>query len=121
MQLSLSLQGKDTTVQEAIQASSVAMKYFERQSSEEVFNTFYDKIVEASKDLTDEPTLPRFTKCPRRVEDGQSGHRFETPKDHFRQQYFELIDLLLIRRFHQENHSCHNCFLVIIKCFLIFI
>ena len=53
-----------------------------------------------------QPTLPRFTKRPRRVDDGEPGHRFETPKAYFRQQYFELLDLLhgeLYRRFQQKN------------------
>ena len=93
-QLSLRLQGKDTTVQEAMQASSLALKYLERQRSDEAFDHFYDKIIEAAKDLTSEPTLPHFTKRPRRVDDGEPGHRFETPKAYFRQQYFELLDLL---------------------------
>ena len=63
-------------------------------------------IIEASKDLTCEPTLPRYTKRPRRVDDGEPGHRYETPKAYFRQQYFELLDLVhdeLNRRFQQKN------------------
>ena len=87
-QLSLSLQGKDATVQEAMQACSLALKYLERQRSDEAFDRFYDRIIEAANDLTSEPTLPRFTKRPRRVDDGEPGHRFETPKAYFRQQYY---------------------------------
>ena len=37
-QLSINLQGIDTTVQEAIQASNLALKYLERQRSDEAFN-----------------------------------------------------------------------------------
>ena len=105
-QLSLSLQGKDTTVQDAIQASNLAINYLERQRSDEAFNRFYDRLVETSKELTSEPSLPRYSKRPRRVDDGESAHRFETPKAYFRQQYFELFDLArgeLKRRFQQKN------------------
>ena len=44
-------------------------------------------------ELTSEPTLPCYMKRPRRIDDGEPEHRFETPKAYFRQQYFELLDL----------------------------
>ena len=105
-QLSLSLQGKDTTVQEAMQASNLAINYLERQRSDEAFNCFYDRLIETSKELTSDPSLPRYAKRPRRIDDGEPAHRFETPKAYFRQQYFELFDLArgeLKRRFWQKN------------------
>lgn len=105
-QLSLSLQGKDTTVQEAIQASNLALNYLERQRSDEAFNYFYDRLTETSKELTSEPSLPRYARRPRRIDDGEPSHRFETPKSYFRQQYFELFDLAsgeLKRRFQQNG------------------
>ena len=43
-QLSLSLQDKDTTVQEAIQASNLALNYLESQRSDEAFNYFYERL-----------------------------------------------------------------------------
>ena len=104
-QLSLSLQGIGTTVQEAIQASNLALKYLERQRSDEAFNCFYDHLTETSKKLTSEPSLPQYTRCPRRIDDGEPAHRFETPKAYFRQQYFELFDLALgdLKRRFQQN------------------
>lgn len=92
-QLSLNLQGIDTTVQETIQASNLALKYLERQRSDEAFNCFYDHLTETSKKLTSEPSLPQYTRYPRRIDDGEPAHRFETPKAYFQQQYFELFDL----------------------------
>lgn len=105
-QLSLSLQGKDITMQDAIQASNLTIKYLERQRSDEAFDHFYDHLVEISKELTSEPSLPRYARRPRRIDDGEPAHQFETPKAYFRQQYFELFDIAggeLKRRFQQEN------------------
>ena len=45
-------------------------------------------ILDCSKDLTDDPTLPRYSKRPRRYDDGEAG--LET---YFKQLYFEAIDL----------------------------
>ena len=91
-QLYLSLQGIDTTVQEAIQASNLALKYLERQRSDEAFNCFYDCLTETSKELTSEPSLPWYARRLKRTDDGEPPHRFETPKGYFQQQYFELFD-----------------------------
>ena len=59
-QLSISLQGKDTTVQESINAAELAVKFLERLRQESLFDEFYSGVVEASKELTSLPTLPRY-------------------------------------------------------------
>ena len=43
-QLSLNLQCKDTTVQEAMQASNLAINYLEKQWSDEAFNCYFQGI-----------------------------------------------------------------------------
>ena len=63
-------------------------------------------ILKASKEFTDEPALPRYRKHPKRIDDGEATHRFERPKDYFKQMYFEAIDLChgeLTDRFHQTK------------------
>ena len=105
-QLSITLQGVDTTIQEAVQASKLALTYLQRQRKEDSFETFYDQVLKLSKDFTDEPTLPRYSKRPRRIDDGEASHRFESPKAYFKQLYFEAIDLChgeLTQRFHQTK------------------
>ena len=82
-QLSLSLQGKDTTVQEALQASKLALAYLRRQRSDVEFDRFYSRTIECSKDLTSEPTLPRYRKRPRRFEDGEPTHRFDSARVYY--------------------------------------
>ena len=105
-QLSITLQHKDLTVQEAVSASKLAVLYLERQRTEQAFERFYSRAVQDSRDLTAEPTLPRYRKRPRRIEDGESNHRFDTTEAYFRQQYYEALDLLkneLINRFQQPR------------------
>ena len=59
MQLSLTLQGKDTTIQEATMAAELTIEYLKRQHSDSSFGKFYSQVVEESKDLTSPPSLPR--------------------------------------------------------------
>lgn len=51
--------------------------------------------------------LPRYRQPPRKLcHEGASGHAFTTPDSYFRQQYYEVIDLLsseLKRRFQQKR------------------
>ena len=43
-QLSLTLQGKDTTIQEAIIAAELAIGHLQRQRKDDVFNSFYSLL-----------------------------------------------------------------------------
>ena len=60
--------------------------------------------MEESKNLTFEPTLPRYRKRPWRLDDGEPIHMFDCPQAFHRQQYLEAFDLVcgaLKERFHQ--------------------
>lgn len=57
MQLPINVQAKDTTLQEAVRASKVALQYIQRQRFDIVFDTFFEQVLTASTDLTD--PLPR--------------------------------------------------------------
>lgn len=106
-QLSIALQGKDTTVQEATTAADLAVNYLEWQRSDENFQSFYEDVLESSKDLTAPPCLPRYRCPPRRLDEASStSHEFTSTESYFRQQYYEVLDLLvneLKRRFHQKR------------------
>ena len=106
-QLSITLQGKDTTVQESINAADLAVEFLERLRVDSSFDEFYSQVVEASKDLTSLPTLPRYRNPPRKPGDvGAASNKFVTPQSYFRRQYFEALDLLiseLKRRFQQRR------------------
>ena len=68
---------------------------------------FYEDVVKCSKDLTASPCLPRYRRPPKRLDEaGLSSHEFSSPECYFRQQYFEVLDLLvneLKRRFQQKR------------------
>ena len=105
-QLSINLQAKDTTVQEAVRGSLLLTTHFRSLRDESKFNNFYDVVVRESRELTAEPTLPRRRKVPRRFDDGASPHTYETPKDRHRHMYFEVTELAageVERRFTQKD------------------
>jgi len=63
-QLSCTLQGKDTTCQEAKEAVILSVNYFKRLRSDEEFTKFYSRVLKSSEGLTDVPVLPRKLKIP---------------------------------------------------------
>lgn len=67
LQVSITLQGKDMTLQEAITAADLAVHFLERQRTDDKFHWYYEEVVKCSKDLTASPFLPRqktSTKAP---------------------------------------------------------
>lgn len=64
-QLSLTLQGKDTTIQEAVQASKLAVNFIERQRTDDAFDAFYFRVLNECDDFTDEPTMLRQRRVPK--------------------------------------------------------
>ena len=104
--LSCTLQGKDTTVQEAVEAAKLTESYLHRLRSNKECKKFYQKVLEVSKDLTEEPVLPRKRKIPRRINNGADPHQHETPEDLHCQHYFQALDEVaneLSRRFDQQD------------------
>ena len=83
-QLSLTLQGKDTTVQEARTAADLAVHYLERQRTDERFSSFYKDVVKLSKDITAPPCLPRHKRPPKRLDEANStSYEFTSPECYF--------------------------------------
>ena len=105
-QTSNALQGKNTTVQEALKAASMAKSYLTRQRDDKAYDDFYSATVAQSQQYTDDPVLPRYRRPPKRLDGGAAPHNFTTPRDYFRVQYFEVLDLLndeISRRFDQAS------------------
>ena len=88
-------QRKTITAEVSIQARDATMAYLQRQRCEEAFNSFYDSVVQEASDKTDKPKLPRSKKIPKRIDDGVDNYQHKTPRDYYRQQYFEVLDILL--------------------------
>ena len=79
--------------------------------NEAKFDSFYSEVIHDSINLTAEPTLPRQRKRPRRLDDGASPHRYETPKDRHCHMYFEVTELTsgeVEKRFIQKDLSIVN-------------
>ena len=105
-QVSRTLQGKNTSIMEALQATDLAQKHLKRLRSDEMFNRFYNNVETKSNGLTSAPSLPRYRRAPKRLDDGSLPHRYETPKEFCRQTYFELLDMVHVemdRRFAQSS------------------
>ena len=106
--LSKSLQAKDTSLQEALAAVNSCKSFYRRQRTNEAFNHFYDDVVKCGEDLNiDSPRLPRYRRAPPRLDDGSLPHQFSTPKEYFRQQYFQTCDLLLQELENRFDQSLH--------------
>ena len=109
-QLSLTLQWKDTTIQEGVQAASLAISFLEKQRTDDAYDTFYSQIVAESKDLTSAPILPRQRRPPRQIDSGSASHVFTDPKSYFRKLYFEVLDIVIGEL---KNRFCQECGMLI--------
>ena len=90
-QVSKALQHMDTRVSVL---PKIAASFVKTQRNDTHFNSFYNSCVSDSQDLTSEPTLPQYRRVPRCINEGSEPHQFNTPKDYFRKQYFEVLDFI---------------------------
>ena len=105
-QLSLTFQAVNTSIQQAVSASCLAVSFLERQRTDREFSLFYSNCLSEAKDLTDDPVMPRQRRPPRRIDDGATPHSFKDPKSLFRKHYFEALDIVigeLKNRFNQTR------------------
>ena len=105
-QTSINLQMKDTSVQEALSGAELAKSYLQRMRSDNSFQQFYASVTREAEEYTEEPTLPRYRLAPRELDGGSEPHRFSSPQDYYKPQYFEAIDLVVAEisaRFDQKT------------------
>ena len=95
--LSRTLQHISILAAEGQQVASMTIITLKSMRSDEQFDLFWDLVILKAKELdVDDPQLPRRRKLPRRLDDGLSAGAFpSTPKEHFRQVYFEALDLIV--------------------------
>ena len=93
-QLPIALQGKDTTLKEAITAVNLAKNHYTQLRTETEFNVknLYEVFVPFSESKPGEPVLPRYRKAPTRLDNGAPPRRFGCPKDYYRVQHYEAYD-----------------------------
>ena len=107
-QTSINLQSRDTSVQEALSAAEISKSYLRRLRSDDSFKDFFERAVKQGKEFTGEPTLPRYRRPPRRLDEGSAPHRFNSPEEHYKMHYFYALDLVIEEisvRFSQESMS----------------
>jgi len=78
--LSKSLQGKDTTIQEAIGAANLAKGFYKRQRTDQAFESFYTDVNDTARKHEIDPQLPRYRRAPR-FDSGSQPHMYNSPKD----------------------------------------
>ena len=107
-QLSRTLKGKDTTIQEAQSVAFLTIAHLRRQRTDGVFPKFYDHVLREAEELNNEPVLPRKRKKTRRTNDGVQCYQHDIPKDYYRQKYFEVFDIVsneISRHFDQRDFT----------------
>ena len=105
-QASLTLQYKDINAQEASMATSAARSFLNRQRFDSAFHTFCQSVVNEASNYTQDPTLPRQKKVPKKIDDGAPSHKYSSPEEYYRQQYYEVLDILneeMARQFDQAT------------------
>ena len=95
--LSKTLQNPSLTASEGEQVAELTCKTLERIRNTESFDLFWENLMLLQTEKgVNEPVLPRKRKVPSRYEDGTSvGYHPGTPKEYFRQKYFECIDTIV--------------------------
>ena len=78
---SMNLQAKDTLVSEALKGSKFLVQHYASLRNDAAFAKFYQDVLNATSDLTNEPMLPRFRKAPRRLDGCSQPHRYGSPED----------------------------------------
>ena len=91
-QVSLTLQAKNTSVQDAVNASELAIKFYQQLQTDESFNLFYDSVLAMSTNLTEEAELLRYCRPPKRFDDGAAPHKFSDSKEYFQSIYIEVLE-----------------------------
>ncbi len=110
--LSKSLQGKTRCAAEGQEICAMVVRTLQSLRSDECFDLFWLKVTKTSEPLDIEPQLPRRHKVPRRFETGSAEGEFHSdPKDYYRQNYFEAIDLAvncIQDRFKQPGYEIYQ-------------
>ena len=89
-QFSTNLQAKD--ISEGAIGVRLLMAHYASLRTDETFASFYQGVLESSSGLTEEPVLPRYRKTPRKFQEEAQLHQYSSPKERYRQAYFQVLD-----------------------------
>lgn len=111
--LSKTLQHQSLSAAQAQDIAELTVKTLKGIRTDEAFELFF-QLVECLRNRTDteEPSLPRKRKAPKRLEVGDGDHYYSpTIQEHYRRQYFEAIDLAVSSiqdRFDQPGYAIYR-------------
>jgi hypothetical protein len=87
------LQTANLSITEARSAALNTAKLLEGLRTDDKFDSLYNKCTAIADDIgVAPPVLPRMIKIPKRYDDGSAAATYTTPRDKYRQSYFEFID-----------------------------
>ena len=91
-------------------STCLTKSYYNRQRNDENFNKFYLSVLQESErtEHVKEPKLPKLRKVPKRIDGGAESHVYQTPKEHYRRIFFEVIDCIsgeITNRFDQPSFT----------------
>ena len=105
-QVSVTLQKKNITLQDALSAVGAAKAYYSRLRSNEEFERFFSATVSAANEhKISGPELPRCRCRPSRIDDGSMPHQYPNPKAFYRHIYYEACDLLSSEQEHRFQNQ----------------
>ncbi|XP_041351225.1 uncharacterized protein LOC121370176 [Gigantopelta aegis] len=95
-ELSRSLQSRDTSAQKAHLVCKSVLQYYQKLRQDEFeFEHLYSETIKEAAAFNIEPTLPRHRNRPKRYDDGQDAHKFDSPKQLHKQEYIETLEFLI--------------------------
>ena len=120
--LSKTLQATQLSAVEAQTIARATVQTLQSLRSEDQFDLFYEKVNQFAEahDISS-PSLPRKRKIPKKIQTyfGAPSHHPESPKDDYRQKYFEALDLIINcinARFDQADYAMYaSCEQVLLK------
>ena len=94
--LSKTLQNPELSAFEGQETAEMTCKTLDSIRNDESFDLFWQNTLSLQSNLdVSDPVLPRKRRVPSRIAIGSGqGHHPAEPKDYFRQQYFECLDLI---------------------------
>ena len=111
--LSRTLQHKSFSTAEGQEIARMTVKTLQSIRSSELFELIWSKVSSTAESLdVEEPQLPRRRRIPKRFDDGTSAGDFHsTPKEYYRQHYYEAIDTIttcITDRFDQPGYRIYS-------------
>ncbi|XP_062504525.1 uncharacterized protein LOC134181294 [Corticium candelabrum] len=111
--LSRTLQHKSLSAEEGQQVAQMTVDTITSLRNDDAFDLMWEKVSRKARSLNvSDPQLPRRRKMRRRLCEGScEGDFHETPKEHYRQCYYEALDLIINciqSRFDQRGYTIYH-------------